>query len=314
LLGGDPKTGKSLLTTEIGICVASGEKFLGTYLPEQGDVLYMNYDDYTKRLVQRCDVIRCGDRDLKSFHLTSDLVQSNEGGYEFIRRWCEEVEKPKLVIIDIIDIFKSDPPRKTTEKKDWAMFFNEIKGITDEYGVSFLLIAHKRKPNDKVPVGNPFHAIYGSVGIIGGTDTNMVLESTQADNVYNLKVQGNDIPECYLQYTLEIQSGRWVEVQGDPLTEGLKNTKKKIVEFVRSSTEPVATGVLLEQIGKLCGVKERSIKKHLAELVENGYLERPKKGFYTMPDAGLVNRRKLEEIQDLLDGECPLTADMCATA
>ena len=53
ILGGGPKTGKSILALHLGIGVAIGGCVLGKIEVEQGDVLYLALEDNQRRLQER---------------------------------------------------------------------------------------------------------------------------------------------------------------------------------------------------------------------------------------------------------------------
>jgi len=111
LLAGKPKLGKSWFAMEIGLAVAIGGICLGNVHCEQGDVLYLALEDNRRRLQSR--IRRLWQMEAQAnmpvpqhLHLATDWPRANEGGIGAIREWINAHPEARLVIVDVLAMFK----------------------------------------------------------------------------------------------------------------------------------------------------------------------------------------------------------------
>jgi hypothetical protein len=102
VFAGKPKTGKSWLMLHVAIAVASGGFTLGDIHCAAGDVLYCALEDNKRRLQRRLIKLLNGKPGPKRLRLLSagEMPMLNDGGLDMIRAWIEQVELPKLVVVN----------------------------------------------------------------------------------------------------------------------------------------------------------------------------------------------------------------------
>jgi hypothetical protein len=108
LIAGRPKLGKSWLMLDIGIAVAAGRYCLGESKCEQGDVLYLALEDNERRLQRRITKIlgAFSTEWPTEFQYATDWPRANEGGVEAIRDWIVSAKNPRLVVVDVLAMFR----------------------------------------------------------------------------------------------------------------------------------------------------------------------------------------------------------------
>jgi hypothetical protein len=106
LLVGKPKVGKSWLSFQIAMAVASGSKVLGRST-HKGEVLYLALEDGTRRLNSRLRTLgSLGAEAARNLHLATSWQPLEVGGLSFFEAWIDE-HCPRLVVIDVLQKLRS---------------------------------------------------------------------------------------------------------------------------------------------------------------------------------------------------------------
>jgi predicted ATP-dependent serine protease len=122
LLAGKPKLGKSWLVMDIALAVASGGICLGDVRCEHGAVLYLALEDNHRRLQSRIRKLRMLDAMAHKpvpdrLHLATEWPRANEGGIDAIRAWIDAHAGARLVIVDVLAMFKAMAARSVGNEK-----------------------------------------------------------------------------------------------------------------------------------------------------------------------------------------------------
>lgn len=194
LFAGEPKLGKSWLCMEMSLAVASGGSCLGAVRCEQGNVLYLALEDNRRRLQSR--IRRLWQMDTMShvpvperLHLATDWPRANEGGIAAIRCWIEEHAGARLVIVDVLAMFKAASRGKdqTLYEADY-LAIKELQALAMASGVAIVVVHHTRKSGAE---SDPFEKVSGTLGLSGAADTTIILDRDQ--NGCTLYGRGRDI-------------------------------------------------------------------------------------------------------------------------
>ena len=198
LLAGRPKLGKSWLMLEIGLAVARGGSCLGDIACEQGDGLFLALEDNERRLQRRIDKILGPLTDWpEAFYYAIEWPRANEGGLEAIRGWIREADKPRLVVVDVLMMFR---PRGGNRDNQYEADYNAIKSlqlIASEFNIAIVVVHHVRKSGSDV---DPFEKVSATLGLSGGADTTMILDRDGAGTT--LYGRGRDIEEVDVAVSL----------------------------------------------------------------------------------------------------------------
>lgn len=104
LLAGRPKRGKSWLLLHAAIAVARGSYTLGDVQCVQGDVFYAALEDNKRRLQSRMTKLlpAFAQEWPERLHFETEMPRLKDGGLDMVRRWIEQANEPRLVIIDTL--------------------------------------------------------------------------------------------------------------------------------------------------------------------------------------------------------------------
>ena len=279
LFAGAPKIGKSWLVLEIAIAIASGGYCLGNIDCEEGEVLYLALEDNERRLQSRIKRLWRdeADHDLlvpDGLHLALEWPRAKEGGIKAIREWLENHPDARLVIVDVLAMFRS--PATGKDHNPYASDYQAIKDLQQlagEFGVAIVVVHHTRKSKGE---NDPFEEISGTLGLSGAADTGLVLRKDQRGEI--LYGRGRDIEEIEMEVKFDRLTCKW-------LSHG------NAVEFRRSDERKVILDVLLDnqkemkpaEIAGALGLPVNNIKQLLFKMSKAGEVIKAKRGYYCHP-------------------------------
>jgi RecA-family ATPase len=205
ILAGRPKLGKSWLMLDVGLAVARGDHCLGNVKCEQGDVLYLALEDNQRRLQNRMTrIMGYAHSWPERFHYATDWPRAEDGGLDQIRKWIETAERPRLVVVDVLAMFRS-PRRKDQQpyEADYAAI-QGLQAIASQTGVAIVVVHHLRKSAGEL---DPLEKVSGTLGLSGAADTVLILDrDAQGMTLYG---RGRDIEEIEtaVQFSRETAAG-----------------------------------------------------------------------------------------------------------
>ncbi|MBQ3347107.1 MAG: AAA family ATPase [Synergistaceae bacterium] len=193
ILAGSPKVGKSILALHIALAVATGGCALGKIFVQQGDVLYLALEDNKRRIQERINGSDLdADTDISRLDIAYTVPRQNEGGLAYIEFWLINHKEARLVIIDTLQMFRTQLSGKGHMYSEDYDVISEIKKLADKYDVPFLIIHHLKKAKENEDWINE---ISGSQGIAGAADTLFSLKRSRTQAVGILHRNGRDVEE-----------------------------------------------------------------------------------------------------------------------
>lgn len=281
ILAGTPKLGKSWFCLEIALAVASGGVCLGNVVCEAGEVLYLALEDNRRRLQSRINRLWQleGQAHLPvpaRLHLATEWPRSNEGGIDEIRNWLSDHPSARLVIVDVLAMFKA-----INKGKDQTLYeadYMAVKGLqqlASEIGVAIVIVHHTRKGMGDL---DPFDAISGTLGLSGAADTGLVLRRDQ--NGVTLYGRGRDIEEIETAVQFDKATCKWIAL-GQATEVRRTDERSVILVTLADNREPMTP---TELAGAL-GLPVNNVKQLLFKMAKAGeVLKFGKKGRYAHPD------------------------------
>lgn len=275
LLAGRPKLGKSWLVLEMGLAVATGGICLGSIECEQGDVLYLALEDNERRLQSRIDkVLGPLNEWPECFQCVTECPRSNEGGLDAIRSWIVEARNPRLVIVDVLAMFK---PVRGDKENMYEADYNAIKGLqalASEFGLAIVIVHHTRKGGSDV---DPFEKVSGTLGLSGAADTTIVLD--RDGNGATIYGRGRDIEE--IESAVEFNKGdcRWF-VMGQASEVRCTDERSAVLNALFDADEPMGP----REISIATGANRNSVDQLLYKMAKAGEVRKAKRGRYIHPD------------------------------
>lgn len=267
VLAGPPKVGKSWLTLDIALAVATGGEVLGQKV-EQGDVLLLALEDNDRRLQDRLDKLT-GDEDWpEALHYATDWPRLDQGGLQAIADWIDSVPNPRLIIIDTLAKVKP-----LLKGKGGTAYDNDVAALgplhrqASDRRVSTLPVTHQRK----METDDPLESVSGSFGITGTADTTAVLVRGPGGMGNALYARGRDIAE--FERAVKLVDFRW-QIQGDPLEVFAGDTRKAILKAIR---EGATTPKAIETASGLSGT---AVRKTLGRMLKRDEVIKTARGEY----------------------------------
>jgi hypothetical protein len=196
MLAGSPKVGKSWVALDLSLGVAAGGRALSTLRTMQGSVLYLAREDGYRRLQSRLDLVMGGDEGeyLKYLEVVPSETEwvGGEVGLAAMTDWAEEVDNPRLVVLDTLGKVEPQLDEKDRYRSDYSMMA-AYKTWADRHHLTVLMVHHDRKGTDDG--GDVFNRISGTKGITGAADTLLFLDSKRGSHEGILHVTGRDVAE-----------------------------------------------------------------------------------------------------------------------
>jgi hypothetical protein len=273
LLGGKPKIGKSWLLLGIAIAVATGGCALGSVPVQQADVLYLALEDNKRRLQKRLNQLAPEGTSLVRLHYELTCRHLDEGLLDDLRGWIEFVDKPRLIIIDVLNRVR--PPQKGKEGlyDHDVVYLQGLQSLAAECGLAIVVVHHTRKAG----ADDPFDCISGSTGLTGTADATLVL--ARDDRGTTLYGRGRDIDEIKAAMSFDPTTGHWTAVgQADEVRRS--DERSLILEALADADEPLSP----KEIQLETGLNSRNaVDLLLHRMFKAGEVEKPKRGLYSIP-------------------------------
>ncbi|MDO5683478.1 MAG: AAA family ATPase, partial [Propionibacteriaceae bacterium] len=281
LLIGGPKIGKSWLSLDVALAVASGGRALGgvTVGPAR-PVLLLALEDGDRRLQHRAREL-LGEDPIPE--LLNYLTEIEHGQVlDTIAEWLDQINNfvDPLVILDTLG--KAMPrslPGETDYQRDYRVA-GGLKRLCDRRaGMALLALHHDRKAESSDFVD----AVSGTNGIAGAADSILVLSRQRTEETGLLKVTGRDVEER--EYAMTLNGGHWTVPAGGleeaakmaadtKATHGLGDRAAEVLTFVAKHPE----GVSPSQVGE--GLNLPDARRYLSRLLDAGRITRPTRGLY----------------------------------
>ncbi len=145
LLIGAPKSSKSWLALNMGVCVAKGNDFLDKFPVKQGKVLYIDEENGSQfmkdRYMRMIKGLEINENLPIDFMIYKDIKLDTDSPKILLENYIKE-HRPKLVICDSMVRFMIGDENSAT---DVRRVFDNLKQLKETYGVAFLLLHHTTK-------------------------------------------------------------------------------------------------------------------------------------------------------------------------
>lgn len=280
LFAGKPKLGKSWLCMEIGLAVAIGGVCLGHLKCEEGDVLYLALEDNRRRLQSRIRKLWQMETAARvavpeRLHLATEWPRASEGGIDAIRDWISEHPDARLVIVDVLAMFKATAKGKdqTLYEADY-MAIKELQSLAMETGVAIVVVHHTRKSGAEA---DPFEKVSGTLGLSGAADTTIILDRDQ--NGCTLYGRGRDIEEIETAVQFDKFTCRWV-VLGKASEVRRTDERAEILSVLIEATEPMNP----RDLSIASGMPRNNTDQLLFKMAKAGEVLKAGRGLYVHPE------------------------------
>ncbi len=272
VLGGSPKSGKTLLATAIVLSVGSGAPLLGDIPVQRTKVLFISLEDSERRFQSR--LAKLSDQ----YPATEDVL--------FINSWNVEGQEPTqllneylganpeigLVIIDPLVLFLGTEGASQSGYKVEYQHARSIKAIADRHHLSIVVIHHTSKRGSDDWVGN----YYGSFALPGAADALLFLDKRRGAETAVLKVTGRDVADQEIGLIRHENGCQWVRYEGTPEESCTSPEQDEILALLRRAGRPMQ----LKELVKATNKSSSNIHNILKKLVGNELVKSLSRGWY----------------------------------
>ena len=129
----------------------------------------------------------------------------DQGGLDGISAWCEKHPSRRLVIVDILQAFRSATDgggKKNAYAEDYEALRN-LRSLANHYGVSLLVVHHTKKGKSE----DVLEDASGSTGLTGATHYMVTLKRKRNEQTGLLYVVGKDIAD--IELSLDFIDAKW---------------------------------------------------------------------------------------------------------
>lgn len=172
VLGGDPKTGKTLLALELGFAVASGREFLGRDVSPAA-FLYVTEEGTQFEIAKRAKrLLAHGEPELPTLVLWREGVRFDEPRtWQLVRDTLAELDRPTLLVLDPLrDLLAGDE----NDSASIAAVGRAIQGLLRDFPeLTIVLIHHLSKRRE----GSGGFRLRGSSALWGKVDCTILLRA-----------------------------------------------------------------------------------------------------------------------------------------
>ncbi len=280
---GPPKAGKSWLTLDMLLAVASGGVALGAIKAgEPRRVLYLALEDGDRRMQNRCRAL-LGEPDIPP--LFSYLTRIQPGSVlPTIAAWMDRYPDTAMIAVDTLGkVMPQAQLGESAYQRDYRVG-GELKAQADaHHGLAILVLHHDRKANAEDFVDS----VSGTHGLAGAADTIMVLSRARQSTEGSLKVTGRDVPEN--EYALKVVNGMAWQLDGGDLTEAaaaararddtraLSDQSAQVLAEIRKHPAGIRAGDLVPRFGS-------DVYQYLKRLTEARRIDKVSRGLYVPLD------------------------------
>jgi predicted transcriptional regulator len=282
ILAGKPKVGKSWLSMNLGLSITRGDRALHHFRVKKADVVYCALEDNHRRIQTRLNKILATNPNNiapKGFYFLKenrDLPKLNEGGIEQLQMLLDDYPDIRLITIDTLGRCRADKGRRDNNiyLADYEMLA-ELQQFALTNKICVLVVHHTKKGKEDYV----FDEISGTTGIAGSADALILLKKDGYN--HTLYITGRDLSDAEYSLRFEDNTCTYTILEQQAAT-NLSPERDEIVTLIRESGRAMRTGEVANQLGK-----ERSTVSRLLQRLHNdGILNRPQYGFYSLPKEG----------------------------
>ena len=281
LLVGAPKLGKSWLTLNLGIAVASGGRALGKIPTDAGEVLYLALEDGPRRLKGRLTMALGNDPAPSGLHFATEWPPLDDGGADEVSAWLDLHPDTRLVVVDVIARLRSPVRDRNDRYLADYLVAEQIKKVADQHNVAIVAVHHTRK----AAAEDFLESVSGTNGLAGAADSIVVLKRSRGQADATLHVTGRDIEEQELALRFASEIGTW-SLLGDADEWRMSETRRHIIDAIRDADQPLRPKQIAEEADAEYGVVKHLVRK----MVDDNQLATDGRGHYYLEPIHSVHR------------------------
>lgn len=272
LFAAPPKIGKSWLGLDAAIAIALGGEFLGIEC-KQGDVLFIGLEDSQRRVSERLGKLLPGTGWPERLTIATKWPRADQGGIDKIKEWAASCEKPSLVVIDVLTLFRAERRANSQVYEEDYRGIKPIQELAHDLAIGIVCIHHTRKQASD----DAFQQVSGSTAMTGAVDGTLMLLRTSSGT--ELHLQHRDLEGFEKAVQFDKWSCRW-SLLGDANEVRRSDERTQILDYLIGSDEPLGPNDIAAELG----VSQVSTRQTLLRMVKAGEIRKAGRGKYLHPD------------------------------
>lgn len=285
VVGGEPKTFKTWLASEVAIAVANGDSAFGEFPAEKGSVAYFYAEDMGISVRNRIRAL-CHKRGSIPDNLYlqprgRDLDLCNDESLALLVASLQNIPDLKLLVLDP---FRDVHSAAEDSSDEMSRVMRRLRTVGTVLGCSVLFVHHTGKAGADTSTRRPGQRLRGSSAVHGGIDNGLYLSGTSGDgkteftNRVHTEVKGA-LGAGHFNLTLKIKDGpdgtsidtTWIRTEGDAESEeDLNNVVDAIgTDTMRGNKSPSQKDILKHTKGKA-----EKLKKDLLNAQTTGHIRK----------------------------------------
>lgn len=249
VIAGMPKLGKSWWCLSLSLAVATGTEIIG-FETNKCEVLYLSFESKQEELQHRLNVMLEGEPMPNGVHFCTDIKTLDDGLLEFLQDTINQYPKIKLIIIDTLQFIRSSKTGGGTLYQKEYKEMSILKGFADKNNICILAVHHLKN----TPTKDVFAKMYGSNGIRGATNTNIVMVKDDDTSNVQFHVESRDVESTIKIIQMNNENCRW-EIVSDNVEEDTYK-ENPIVITINAMLQEKPDGIEI----KMADFKDRMIK------------------------------------------------------
>jgi hypothetical protein len=280
VLGGKRSTLKSWFALILSHAVARGENFLGKFLCNKGNVLYLDRENGFSELKKRCRLIKNGlqlEDSSNILFLSESYVKIDN---QIDVRKLEEIILANQIKLLIVDVYRRAIGFDENDAKEVSRLFVDIlKPLSERTGISILLLHHERKGESQ---GDDMDMLRGSSDLANYVDgiiqlerrgNNLIVKQTKSRagkeiEPFNVCIKTDELDYFRLEYKGEMETRE-------------KQISKTLTQWIIDNKKSSFTYTEAWKYAQIVGYKETNFKNALRDLQSSGLISKP--GDYKSP-------------------------------
>lgn len=245
MLAGQPKAGKSWLSLQAGLAIASGQRLADWFPTTQCPVLIYALEDSPSRLQSRLKALRV--TATKDIAFKCNLPSLDDKLIDVLRDDVEERDA-RFVIIDPFVKIKGQADKSDLFKGEYRQLA-KLKEAADDLRICILLVHHFRKSltPGRRSSGNQIESFLGTTGLTAAPDSLLgIVASENGNGESAMSITPRDAESQELLCTFDLSKGGW-KVLGD---KGDLERQAKIAAKHAKATQAAVTNEVHQSILK----------------------------------------------------------------
>lgn len=293
LIGGAPKTGKSLCALQIALAVASGSAFLEWQAQKPRRVLYVNLEIKKRVMGVRILNMAGGEDNIQKY---SNLYCMNVNGRIDIMDSTQAKRFMDAITALDVDLVVWDVLARMHNRDEMT---TEMLEVMDQIckvslGRANVVVHHTRKPPADNNAPQTAHDLRGSGAIFGECDGAFVLSRRKgagAAFVVTTAMRSGKAPD-EMMLDRDDKTLKFI----DPSERDASTLVQKLGEIFGTETVIDSTGELIEGLKEAYGIEQRQASKYLKNAVTAGFLRAVKNGRTVQYHLTLLAQRVIKNV------------------